>query len=593
MTAQFRDLLLWLMGGMLAFAVALLWSSGSYIDGEYHPMGVDSFLHARRILDTYHDLSAFYQWDTMSFAPVGTYNHWPWSYDFGHALALKLFVPISGLSPATVLMHIPAVWTFVNVGLLLLICRQLGLTSFFKFIVLIIFALMPLNQAIHAVGKIDHDFMELTFVLLALWGHLFWSNNYESLRRAILLGVILGFAIGVNISMFILQIPFLISLGLLWLKGQQIPILSSLGFAFSLILSTLAIAVFSLPLQHGYFDFSYLSWFQVYIALCTGVFVLLGSYLNYTVRHLISFIVVGLILAIPVASQLVGGAGYLMTSESEFLSNITETQSVWALRHLAIVHYTALVLFVPFIIIGGVIALFKIRQTRMLIFTCTSLFGLSLLCLQYRFNHFGSYSLYLVPLCYLSVWLSNKGTRVRLASSMITVVLTIVLLAPSLPFLLLEREPGWSDAYARSRPLYLHLSSMCESNPGIVLTPLANANYVRYHTNCSVLGTAMYGADNEQTLLGNRALYLLNASPAETLSSDLGIKYVLAVRSWGTSADIPESARLFNETGLNGRLLGGQQDFPAGFRYIIGAEFENQDKLVLGLARLFEIEPQE
>ena len=99
MRRTFRLLMLWLAGGALGMGVALVWLTGSIVDNEMVPMGPDSFLHARRILDAYADLGAFYQWDIKSFGPDGAFNHWPWPYDLGLALTLKALVPLLQQAP--------------------------------------------------------------------------------------------------------------------------------------------------------------------------------------------------------------------------------------------------------------------------------------------------------------------------------------------------------------------------------------------------------------------------------------------------------------------------------------------------------------
>ncbi len=589
MSSQFRDLIIWLTGGSLAFVVALVWTSGAFIDGDYEPMGVDSFLHARRILDTYTDTSAFYQWDTTSFAPTGAYNHWPWSFDFGLALVLKLLVPLTGASPTAILMHLPSVWVFMNCGLLLLICRQLRISSPCKLIAVLCFALMPVNQTIHGVGHIDHNFAELSFVLAALWTNIYWFNQPGSQWRSALAGAVFGLAIGVNISMFILQFPFLLSFGVLWLKNNQMPVRSSSIFAITLILTTFTIAIFSEPLQDGYFAYFYLSWFQVYIAACTGVLTLLLSLFPASLRSFAIITLVVLMLSIPVMEQLISGFGYVATTSSIYLTKVAETRSILALGSASLVLYTGLIILLPVIMAGCVFALFTTRSAKYIVFACHCLFGLSLLVLQYRFNQFGSYALYLAPLCTLSLLLATRTLAVRAFAISTTSLLIAALMLQSFPFLWLPREPGWSDIYARSRPLFLYLGELCEQQPGIVLTTLENANYVRYHTDCSVLGTAMYGPDNLQTKLGTRALQLLNADPQQVLESQPRLDYILVVRAYGTQITRPEWATQFNETGLNGLLLGHNTDFPTEFRLLMAANFADENDQQLGLARLFKL----
>jgi hypothetical protein len=265
MNRIFRLLLLCLAGGTLGTSVAMVWLTGATIDNEMVPMGPDSFLHARRILDAYGDLGAFYQWDIKSFAPDGAFNHWPWPYDLGLALTLRALVPILQQAPMTILAYIPTAWSFVTAGWLVLICRQLRMRYLYTALVIVGFFLAPNIQMVHGVGRIDHDFMELTFVLASMWLTLRWIDAPDRLHRGLMLGICLGLANGINITLFLLQMPLLMLASYRWLRGTPLngPALS--GCCAGLLVFTLLIAVFSGPLQQGSMSYSYLSWFQVRI----------------------------------------------------------------------------------------------------------------------------------------------------------------------------------------------------------------------------------------------------------------------------------------------------------------------------------------
>lgn len=68
---------------------------------------------------------------------------------------------------------------------------------------------LPLTQTTHGVGRIDHDFMELSATLLVLLLSLHWLARPERVTAGVALGLSLGLANGVNISLFILQLPVL------------------------------------------------------------------------------------------------------------------------------------------------------------------------------------------------------------------------------------------------------------------------------------------------------------------------------------------------------------------------------------------------
>ena len=73
---------IWLVFGLIGAAVAMLYSSAAFVDGQYIPVGNDSFYHARRIIDAAISERGFYQFDTMIHVPEGSWLNWPWAYDY-------------------------------------------------------------------------------------------------------------------------------------------------------------------------------------------------------------------------------------------------------------------------------------------------------------------------------------------------------------------------------------------------------------------------------------------------------------------------------------------------------------------------------
>ena len=53
------SLVIWLVASCIAVASCSLYFYATYFHGEYVPLGNDGFYHARRILDTVADPSAF------------------------------------------------------------------------------------------------------------------------------------------------------------------------------------------------------------------------------------------------------------------------------------------------------------------------------------------------------------------------------------------------------------------------------------------------------------------------------------------------------------------------------------------------------
>ena len=64
--------LLWLCATGISVFLALLVIDSAFFEGEYIPMGNDSFYHARRMLDTAIGERGFYQFDERIHVPDGS-----------------------------------------------------------------------------------------------------------------------------------------------------------------------------------------------------------------------------------------------------------------------------------------------------------------------------------------------------------------------------------------------------------------------------------------------------------------------------------------------------------------------------------------
>src|SRR5690348_7120203 len=122
-------LIAWLLLGSLAAAVCSLIWPAAHFAGEVIPVGNDSFYHARRILDTVADPSAFYEFDTKIHAPEGSLLVWPWGYDYAMAWIVRIGMNMGMADkPIEILVWIPVAAVFVTIGLIMLIARELGMS---------------------------------------------------------------------------------------------------------------------------------------------------------------------------------------------------------------------------------------------------------------------------------------------------------------------------------------------------------------------------------------------------------------------------------------------------------------------------------
>ena len=91
MSRQGALLLIWVVASILAAIFALEMTHATYLDGVWHPVGNDSFYHARRILDAVDSPRGFYQFDDMIHAPEGSWLTWPWAYDWTIAKLVQVW----------------------------------------------------------------------------------------------------------------------------------------------------------------------------------------------------------------------------------------------------------------------------------------------------------------------------------------------------------------------------------------------------------------------------------------------------------------------------------------------------------------------
>src|SRR5262245_8254728 len=355
-----RFIALWLLIGAIAAVVcSFVWPSAHIegnaavgIEAEYLPVGIDSFYHARRILDTVENPSAFSHAEPKIHVPEGSLLPWPWGYDYAMAWTVKAAqaVGIPG-PPILILIWIPVVAVFASVGLTMLLARQLSLSLWSASLAGLCVALSPLTQILHGVGMIDHHYGEYILVLATVTFGLRWFAAPEQVSRAIVLGFILGAAPAIHNGLFILQLPVLATAVVLWVQGIRLPRRAAIAFAVSLVGTTLAILLPSLPFRLGKFEFYLLSWFHLYAAAGTGIAMILMSRFENTRRGTAILAGGALVLLLPVIAQ-IALAGAFLTGHIARLDAIQEmfspmrivrTAGPWAVSGL----YSALLWLLP------------------------------------------------------------------------------------------------------------------------------------------------------------------------------------------------------------------------------------------------------
>jgi hypothetical protein len=594
---SFKMALIWMVGSLIAVTVALAMLSTSLVDGQYLPVGHDSFYHARRILDTVLQPGGFYEFDPKMHFPEGDWITWPWGYDYLMAQAVRGLMALSGsVNPMKLLVHLPPMFVPVAVGLVLAISSTLRLSETLKWLAVLCVALSPYTQGLFGVGSIDHHWAEQLLTLGMVLCGMLWLQRPESAGRSAALGVVLGAAVACQAGLFMLQLPVLIGLALLWFRGAAPPARTGAVLAVALVLTTLLVSLPSAPFRMGWFQLYYLSWFQLYIASCTALFVVALCRWPYRPKVLLGMALLAVALLVPVLAQL-EFTGAFLSGRLATVQQIDEIKSpysvaltergLWRVTQL----YTPLVFIAPLTLIGCVISLLRERQREIVFFWAASIFGLVFVMLQQRLHGFGSFALY-VPLL---VFVQRFGDRFPQRRALATALLGLGLVAayaPPIRYQLFARHPpGMNEYYAGDRLIFPALAKACQARPGLVVADTDDGHMVRYFTECSVIGNnfLLTPKDVEKS---EETARLLAMPLDQVLHERPEVRYVLArlaasekPRPIGVWASTPESeftvARLAKiNRGLFGGLLLGPRPLPGNVKPLVEFQIETNGEKI-------------
>lgn len=607
MTDAFKLALIWIVGCMLAFVMALNLLPSSLVDGQYIPVSNDSFYHARRILDTVADPASFSEFDNKMHYPEGSWIVWPWGFDYlvaqGVRAALWVFGP---REPMNVLVYVPVATLTITLALIAAIATALRLSMPMRIVVVICFAISPLTQALHGVGMIDHHFVEHIFLLASVWLGMLWFRRPDRVRLALAPGFVLGFSVAFHTGLFILQVPFLAALLLLWVRGVAIGLRPALLFAAGLLAGTALAVAPSQSLWRGNFDFFLLSWFHVYIAACTAIVtVMLGRpSFRFGPRSAIALVAACGALVLPIAAQLYVAGGFV-TAQLDVLKGIDEIKSPVRLAFDAEGAgrisrlYGLFIWVVPLLAVVVLIQLVRERRPDFVYFWVASGIGLVLLSLQLRFHYFGSLALYIVPFWWLD---QVRAERPRLSIPILALAWLVLAvgLAPSIRMHLINRYAVSGDVdYGNTRAVYPVLQRACNKAPGLVLANADQGHYVRYHTDCSVLANNFrLTRQHAEKLAELDELRLL--SPEELIEqAPAGLRYVLATMV-AYYATLPDGGLKETPPDLLFRvnprldielLLRDPSELPPRYKLLSEVRFDK--KLPFPIARVYELLPED
>ena len=529
---RWATILLWLVATVIGVFLSMLVIDSAFFEGEYIPMGNDSFYHARRMLDTAFGDRGFYQFDERTHVPDGSWIPWPWAYDYlmGQAAVLAQWLRPS-TDPLGFLSYVPVVWIAINAALFLAAAGQAGLTLAYRATAMLAFALAPFVQLMHMVGKVDHHFIEFTFVLLVTWLGLRWFSRKQSRASAIGLGLALGLAPGFHNGLFILQIPVLVGVGLLWLRGEQLPRRDLHALALSLVAASVVIVLPSEPFRQGLFEFGLLSWFHLYAAACTSVVLVFVGWQRYDEKSLLILGGICLLLAIPLLGQINHGAAFL-SRDISILDGVLEAMSPYTLFFhefgvlRTVAHYSWLLLLAPVLLVYYLWCASRRSSPRDLFFAVMAVFGLALMLVQFRFNYFGLFSLIAGSLLVAQ----RVADKFRWHGGLVVAgLLAGVLIAYQPPLrhhLFAVYALGAAPMYERARPLFLNLAERCEQQPGVVLANANDGNYLLFHTECSVISNNFRLTSEDERKI-DQIETMMRLSPEALREYQPDVKYLL------------------------------------------------------------------
>ena len=517
-------LIIWIVCSLIAAVFALEFTHATYHNAVWHPVGNDSFYHARRILDAINSPRGFYQFDEMIHAPEGSWLTWPWAYDWLMAKFVQLWQVFDPEADSMMIItHMAVYWIFVNAALLIMVAYAINLPNGLIGVVLLAFALSPLTQALHGVGIIDHHYVEYTFILLTLLTGLAWFKRPNLIWRGILLGISLGIAPAFHTGLFILQLPVLFTFFILWMRNELPNNNSVMAFVLAFALGTLVAVSPSEPFQQGQFQFSVLSWFHLYIAAISILFLTAMTRIVYSYKSISALVLLGIVLLVPIWQETLGGTAFL-SGKISMLEHISEAQSPMQMAlaekfgfNVVLGHYSIFGLLIPLLIPIYVYRGFKAPNAMSLFFSVMVVFGVSLLLTQYRLNYFGSFAIVMAWALILSERTKVFYCNAKLATCISIIVICLAFMPGINNVLFKKYSLGWDEWYEESLPVIAQLAKRCEDNQGIVLAENNFGHVLRYHTDCSVIANNFLMTPQHEAKVDEMFSYF-DLSPEELLA---------------------------------------------------------------------------
>lgn len=494
--------------------------------GEWLPFGNDSFYHAHRILAVARG-EPLAQFDPAIQVPAGSWITWPWSYDWilGKTLALlQWFAPST--APMTLLAFLPMLGLGASLGLLLAIARRLQLGVVPSALAAVTFGLAPLMLANHMPGAVDHHWAEASFVLACVWSGMRWHAT-GSWRDALLHGVVLAAAQGVQNGLFVLQAFTLAALGFAWLRSTLPPARSIEVFAVALIGGTLLLVLPSEPFWQGFGEFWFLGRFHLLTASGSALFAFALSRAPLTHGGSAVLAGLGVLVLAGMASQM-QDAGSFVGAESRDLQTIRETASVFTkLGRSGLLDYLATQTLLPLLAPLALLPMLRRAwdEPELRWFVAFALPGCALQLMQTRFWSFGL-GLAALALAWSVQRVLQKSREPAATRAFAVLLVGAAVLAPTAKGLGRQYPPGGSEWFLPLQPMIAPLREACAVAPRVVLADANFGHLITYLTGCRVMANnfIMSPADYRSRARVER---LFSLEPAAFLAEAREVDYVL------------------------------------------------------------------
>lgn len=591
MSPALQGVLLWLLGSALMTAFTMMALSAAFADGQFVPAHNDAFYHARRILDSVMSGAPVAQFDAHMHVPEGSWVTWPWAFDSVLAAITRLFGPYANEAEANrVLMHIPVAAGMLSVALTVWLSRLLRFGFLASLLLVVAYLSLPAVRASFAVGNVDHHFAEGMWAGFALCAGVRFLNAPATIP-AMVLGLVLGTACGVHMSLFVLQVPLVAFYLLRWLRGETLPeVRHTFVLAGTLLAATLLMCLPSEPFRRGFFEFYTLSWFHLYVAAGSAAVLAAVTLLRRRPVTVAALGLLGVLALWPAVDGLDLGVTFL-GGQLESTGQILEVYSPYrvalelgdAFRAPPLLYFLWLAL--PASLFALYVAI-KRPEPGLQYFALAALMGLTLLQLQSRLHVFGALALVASPLLAARLAAERWGLHARRIMAF-TALLFVVALLPVRHAFGFRWQLAGAPGYAEIRGVFPVMAEACRARPGVLLADTEAGHWVRYHSSCDVIGN-LFLLSPQQQAKARETDALMTLAPAALLAARPDVSYVLAFHNARVDPrQEPDLEALRVQLpALEAALLGPPETLPPEFRPVWALDTPGGQPY----ARLFRIE---